>query len=229
MATLAIFDELQPLRPLCKIAPDIEIELQVKERGGLSKATFTAILDKLSAQTCWLVNPPVRTTQVDQFYDNNMRSSSVKNSGVPTWMQKKTLGRVVLNHGSGMQLVLTRKSEVNQKARACPPVVRSVRVKNRISFDLAYMRYDLTVVWTGLTSEQAVRTNPTYEVEIEVLPFPKKMDPKEKHQKLDLNIAGSLVEKGLQLINLVHPDSKFYDISLEIPKRRDPAKYCGNP
>jgi len=200
---MKIIEPLQQLMGLCERGPGIETEIRLT---GLTQPEFALLHKKMSAATCW---KDVKQQTVTDFFWGNVRGTADGTSDM-IFISKVKLARREIKHESGLELVLTSKEEQKRKFRLMSKPAEKVRIKKRTSFLYMDVQYDLSVVWTGKTKEEAIAEPPQLEVEIEFLPVLKN----DKATNPLVN-AAILVERALQLIDMARPQRKnFYSISL---------------
>jgi hypothetical protein len=159
------------------------------------------------------------TSTVDYCYDKGLRKTVLKDKSC-FFTTKEPKGRAGLQHASGMQLVVTRKLERHSSKNAHTGPLRTVRVKNRISFECDCLRYDLTVVFTGESHAEAIKRAPTFEVELELRPTPRHVLAQHAFIGSDLHRAGVLVEAALELVAVLRPSRS------EDPRTREADFYA---
>ena len=231
MCTVAIFDQLQPVVECCEPAPGREIELAVRYAGraGVTKADFLSVYQTLNNAECWTEKLPVAVSRDYFFDDKTLRGTMYTDGREPVLIEKIREKQCVLGHASGMQLVVNAKRERLLKTKYENwPQPRFVRAKKRYSFlyDSRY-RYDLTCVFSG--HDQDSLNEPSFEIEIEyVHNNNNSSDIGEGGDRIDsgdsdrehlepppLEIAATLVEQGLQLIQILCPQFGIYqDLSV---------------
>jgi hypothetical protein len=212
--TIEIADQVYAACDLCTFdAGDVlesekELELRLVSKQlhtSVSQEAFAKLLQRMDESDQWEEKKPEITT-MDHFFGDtqpNQRGTLYKDKSA-TLIEKTLEGRQVFDHApSGYQLVLTAKRERALKSNyhSWPRPVM-IRTKRRFSFLDQHVRCDLTIVFTNRTPESAsVKPERTFEVEIELLPESKKvLQPYE--------IAATLLEGGLGLIEVLHPEIK---------------------
>jgi hypothetical protein len=138
-----------------------EIEARVKD---VSSDAFGAVMAKLVSAV-----PPVRTVTVDEA-DNRTRSRRsypvTSSSAAATYMSKQQVERVDVTAGGVLvRFSLTKEVPIPAVAGFSPSLFR---IKDRQSFDVDGVAFELTVVRSGATRVEAeAAVSPECELELE--------------------------------------------------------------
>lgn len=158
--------------------------------SGVDETSFANYLAMLESYKGWPL--PEWKYSFDYILKNQVRCT--KSSAGHAFVRKSLLEHITLRcEGRAYDMRFSLKEEVPTEVRA-PGEPSLIRVKKRKSFLYkGKLQFDLTIVWTGTTEQQAHDSDPTFEVELECV---------DKHAlgKDHAYVATSMVEKMLDFI-----------------------------
>lgn len=158
--------------------------------SGVSELAFSTYLAMLESYHGWAL--PQWKYSFDYILKNQVRCT--KSSAGHAFVRKSLVEHVTLQcKGRPYDVRFSLKEEVPAEIRA-PGEPTLIRVKKRKSFVYKdKLQFDLTIVWTGATEQEAHDSEPTFEVELECI-------NKQLLGRDHSYVASSMVEKMLDFI-----------------------------
>jgi len=134
--------------------------------SGVSKQDFQTLHDMLSTYSKWENRTPIDwVPSYDYHLRDNVRCTK-SHEGVQ-FIRKTTVRHITLECPERSYDIRESLKDETPTEVKNPGLPNLVRVKKRKSFLYKIWTFDLTMVWSGTTEQEAQQMEPTFEVEIE--------------------------------------------------------------